>query len=153
MSPCPILRDPRLLWRRTACNFWHRKVLPVTTGCASCSAECIGGSFSSMEAGRWCRGGPCLLSADPEVLLDRGHSLDTIVGVHGELLMHLCKHDSFNAAGDTAGQVAVPVHLCRFASTQLFSHAAQLLGLQRTWHMGKWAVGRSTSTQGWLLCL
>ncbi len=34
-------------------------------------------------------------------LLDRRHSLDTVVGVHEEFLRHLCKHDSFDIAGDT----------------------------------------------------
>ncbi len=34
-------------------------------------------------------------------LLDQGHSLDMVVGVHEEFLMHLRKHDSFDVTGDT----------------------------------------------------
>ncbi len=33
--------------------------------------------------------------------LDHGHSLDSVVGVHEEFLMHLRKHDLFDIAGDT----------------------------------------------------
>ncbi len=39
--------------------------------------------------------------AQIQMLLDRGHSLDTVVGLHEEFLMHLRKHDSFDIAGDT----------------------------------------------------
>ncbi len=34
-------------------------------------------------------------------LLDRGYSLDAVVGVHEEFIMHLQKHDSFDVAGDS----------------------------------------------------
>ncbi len=34
-------------------------------------------------------------------LLDWGHSLDTVVGMHKEFLIHLCKHNSFDVTGDT----------------------------------------------------
>ncbi len=34
-------------------------------------------------------------------LLNRGHSLDAVVGVHEEFIMHLRKHDSFDVAGDS----------------------------------------------------
>ncbi len=34
-------------------------------------------------------------------LLDQGHSLDVVVGVHREFVMHLRKHDSFDVAGDS----------------------------------------------------
>ncbi len=41
--------------------------------------------------------------AQVQKLLDRGHSLslDTMVGVHEEFLMHLCKHYLFDIARDT----------------------------------------------------
>ncbi len=34
-------------------------------------------------------------------LLNRRHSLDTVVGVHEEFLMHLCKHALFDVTRDT----------------------------------------------------
>ncbi len=34
-------------------------------------------------------------------LFDRGHSLDAVVGVHKEFIMHLQKHNSFDVAGDS----------------------------------------------------
>ncbi len=45
-------------------------------------------------------------------LLDQGHSLDMVVGVHEEFLMHLCKHDSFDVAGDTVLGKSLLQSLC-----------------------------------------
>ncbi len=54
-------------------------------------------------AGKLCNGTMAGLAYRTQIqkLLNRGHSLDTVVGVHEEFLMHLHKHNSFNIAGDT----------------------------------------------------
>ncbi len=45
-------------------------------------------------------------------LLDRGHSLAVVVGLHEEFLMHLCRQDSFDLAGDSILGKSVFQSLC-----------------------------------------
>ncbi len=44
-------------------------------------------------------------------LLDRGHSLAVVVGLHEEFLMHLWRQDSFNLAYHF-GEISFSVPLC-----------------------------------------
>ncbi len=48
-----------------------------------------------LAAGKLCDGVMASFAYRTQVqkLLDRGHSLDMVVRVHEEFLMHLCKHD------------------------------------------------------------
>ncbi len=61
-------------------------------------------------------------------LLDRGHSVDTVVRVHEEFLMHLHKHDSFNVAGDTVLGKSLFQSLCADLPPPSSTHARRNSG-------------------------
>ncbi len=74
--------------------------------------------------------------AQIQKLLDRGHSLDTLVRVHEEFLMHLRKPNSFNIAGDTV------------LGKSLFQSLCADLPLPSIIHMQHNSWGSSTSGSG-----
>ncbi len=66
--------------------------------------------------------------AQIQKLLDHGHSLDMVVGVHEEFLMHLRKHDSFDIARDTVLGKSLFQSLCANLPPPSSFHAQRNFG-------------------------
>ncbi len=87
-------------------------------------------------------------------LLDCGHSLDTVVGVHEEFLMHLRKHDSFDVAGDTVLGKSLFQSLCAslpFPSSFLAQRNFGGSSTCGSWGSGQWA-GPAPPKDGCYIC-